>query len=108
MSGASPAPIPMTERVARESVTFAKPFFVEGLGREQPAGTYKVEIVEELIEGLSFLAYRVVSTSIVLPLAGGGAHSYQHVPINSALVRAALRKAENGSRQQLQYSKVRD
>ncbi len=107
MSDASPSSIPTAERVARESVTFAKPFFVEGLGREQPAGTYKVEIVEELIEGLSFLAYRVVSTSIVLPLAGGGAHSYQHVPINSALVRAALRK-DSGGRQPLHYSSVQD
>ena len=66
------APPHVSERVARESVIFAKPFFVEGLGRTQPAGTYDVEIVEELIEGLSFLAYRVVSTSIVLPLPGGG------------------------------------
>lgn len=92
----------MSERFARETVTFAKPFFVEGLGSMQPAGTYKVEIVEELIEGLSFLAYRVVSTSIVLPLPGG-ANSYQHVRINSALVRAALRKADDGGRQPLQY-----
>ncbi len=92
----------MSERVARMSVTFPKPFFVEGLDREQEAGTYKVEIVEELIEGLSFQAYRVVSTSIVLPLSGG-AHSYQLVRINSALVRSALRKAEDGDRQPFQY-----
>ena len=88
----------MPERVARESVTFAKPFFVEGLDRTQAAGTYKVEIVEELIENLSFLAYRVVSTSIELPVAGGGAHSRQVVRINSALVRAALRNGEGGDR----------
>ncbi len=93
----------MSERVARETVTFTKPFYVEGLGCQQPAGTYKVEIVEELIEGLSFLAYRVVSTSIVLPLPGAGANSYQHVRINSALVRAVLRKADDGERQPLQY-----
>lgn len=93
----------MTERVAREKVTFAKPFFVEGLGRDQAAGTYTVEIVEELIEGLSFIAYRIVSTSIVLPLAGGGAHSYQLVRMNSALVRAALRKSEGDTHHPLNY-----
>jgi hypothetical protein len=98
----------MSERIARETVTFTKPFFVEGLDRKQPAGAYDVEIVEELIEGLSFLAYRVVSTSIVLPLAGGGAHSYQHVRINSALVRAALRKADDGERRPLQYVERRN
>jgi hypothetical protein len=98
----------VTERVARETVTFAKPFYVEGLERNQPAGTYPVEIVEELIEGLSFLAYRVVSTSIVLPLKGGGDKSYQHVRINSALVRSVLRKAADGERQPLHYVERRE
>jgi hypothetical protein len=92
----------MSERVARESVTFAKPFFVEGLDRTQGPGTYNVEIVEELIEDLSFLAYRVVATSIELPVPGGGKHSRQLVRINSALVRAALRNGEDGDRK-LQY-----
>jgi hypothetical protein len=88
----------MSERVAREAVTFAKPFFVEGLDRSQPAGTYNVEIVEELIENLSFAAYRVVSTSIEIPVEGGGGHSRQLVRINSALVRAALRNGADGDR----------
>jgi hypothetical protein len=92
----------MSERVARESVTFAKPFFVEGLDRTQGPGTYKVEIVEELIENLSFQAYRVVSTSIELPVQGSGEYSRQLVRINSALVRAALRNGENAKRT-LQY-----
>ena len=92
----------MSERVARESVIFAKPFFVEGLDRTQAPGTYKVEIVEELIENISFQAYRVVSTSIELPVPGSGEHSRQLVRINSALVRAALRTGENAKRT-LQY-----
>src|SRR5687768_17081839 len=83
----------MTERIARESVTFAQPFFLEGFGREQPVGTYEVELVEELIEGLSFLAYRLVSASIVLPLASG-AHSYQLARVEPPLVRAAIRAGE--------------
>jgi hypothetical protein len=84
----------MSERIAREAVTFAAPFFVEGLDREQPAGTYEVETVEEPLEALSFLAYRTVSTSIVLPLPGGGPHSYQLARIDAALVRAAKSQAE--------------
>jgi hypothetical protein len=98
----------MSERVARESVTFAKPFFVEGLNRDHAAGTYEVEIVEEQIEGLSFIAHRVVSTSIRLPIPGGGAHSYRQVRINSALVRAALRKADGGERHPLTYEERGD
>lgn len=83
---------PQSERVARETVAFAAPFYVEGLASEQPAGTYEVETVETLIEGLSFPAYRVASTSIVLPLPGHGRHSHQLARIDASLVRAA--KAE--------------
>ena len=81
---------PSLERSLRESVTFDRPFFVAGADRQQPAGTYTIETIEELIEGLSFLAYRKVSTSIVLPLAGGGAGSYQLVRIDPAVVQAAF------------------
>lgn len=79
----------MGERVSRDIVTFAEPFFVEGLGRDQAAGSYEVVTVEEAIEGLSFLAFCVVSTSIVLPKAGRGPSSYQLVPIAAPVVRAA-------------------
>lgn len=78
------------ERSLRESVTFDRPFFVAGADRQQPAGTYTIETIEELIEGLSFLAYHRVSTSIVLPLPGAGAGSYQLVRIDPAIVQAAL------------------
>jgi hypothetical protein len=80
----------MNERVSRAVVTFARPFFVESLGREQAAGTYEVETVEEQIEGLSFVAYRTVSTSVLLPVAGRGPNSFQLVPIAASVVRATL------------------
>ena len=95
MSDGKPAPYPEGERILRKSVSFAAPFYVEGLEREQPAGTYEVEIVEELIQGLSFLAYRTVSTSIVIP---GGRHSYQVARIDSALVLAAQGDFGKGKR----------
>jgi hypothetical protein len=79
----------MNERVSRAVVTFAQPFFVEGLGRDQPAGTYEVETVEEPIEGLSFLAYRAVSTSIVIPRPGGGRYGCQLARIAASVVQAA-------------------
>ncbi len=79
----------MTERIARERMTFSEPFFVDGLGRKLPAGTYDIEIVEELIEGLSFLAYRVASTSILLPLRPGAPRSYEIARIDPNVVRAA-------------------
>ena len=55
-------------RTTRESITFDHPFSLTAVDKLQPAGTYAVDIDEELIEGLSFLAYRRVATTIYLPL----------------------------------------
>jgi hypothetical protein len=57
----------MSIRTARTTVAFARPFAVIGLDDLQPAGTYTVETDEELIDGLSFPAYRRIATSIFLP-----------------------------------------
>jgi hypothetical protein len=57
----------MTERITRRSVTFLHPFTLVGVDGVQPAGTYTVETVEEPLDNLSFIAYRRVSTTIVLP-----------------------------------------
>lgn len=59
-------------RTSRESVTFARPFALRGVEGVQPAGTYVVETEEELIEGLSFPAYRRVETVVFLPSRPGG------------------------------------
>jgi hypothetical protein len=98
LSDRKPAAFPESERIVRKSVSFAAPFYVEGVEREQPAGTYEIEVVEELIQGLSFLAYRTVSTSIVLPLPGRGRHSYQVARIDPSLVLAAQGGAGKGRR----------
>jgi hypothetical protein len=50
-------------RTTRESITFDHPFSLAAVDKLQPAGTYAVDIDEELIEGLSFLAYRRVATN---------------------------------------------
>ena len=57
----------MSIRTTRETVAFARPFTVIGLDEFQPAGTYTVETDEELIDGVSFPAYRRIGTSIFLP-----------------------------------------
>ncbi len=83
----------MTLRTSRRSVTFRSPFSMRGVDGVQPAGTYTVESEEELLEQLSFTAYRRVSTSIVLPL--GGANSYQLLKVDPADLEAAeLRDAQ--------------
>jgi len=52
----------MDQRTTRHTLTFSKPFTIEGVERQQPAGTYQVECDEEAIDGISFVAYRRVAT----------------------------------------------
>ena len=52
-----------------------------------------MELVEDLLEGLSFSAYRLISASVVIPLQPGS-HSYQLASILPSLVREALADAE--------------
>ena len=61
----------MTERTTRTTVSFARPFLLEGYDQELPAGKYVVETGEELIQGLSFPAYRRVSTTLHVDLLPG-------------------------------------
>jgi len=54
--------ISVTTRTTKSTVTFQAPFFMPGLSGEQAAGTYDIEIDEELIEGIERTAYRRVAT----------------------------------------------
>jgi hypothetical protein len=63
----------VTTRTQSKTVTFAHPFSLKGVDRMLPPGAYRVVTDEELIEGLSFPAYRRVATMIFLsasPRAG--------------------------------------
>lgn len=66
----------------RKSVTFLHPFSLAGIDEKLEAGTYDVETCEELIEGLSFIAYRRVSTTIVIPVNGYGHAARQMLAID--------------------------
>jgi hypothetical protein len=67
-------------RTTRETVTFDCPFSLTAVDEVQPAGTYTIEVDEELIEGLSFLAYRRVATTIYLPLRHGSVQAIRVDP----------------------------
>lgn len=47
-------------------MTFQLPFVLDGYDRELPAGHYELETDEELIEGLSFPAYRRVAAHLYI------------------------------------------
>jgi hypothetical protein len=63
----------MTIRSRRETVTFKHPFRIRGIDRLLPAGSYEVITDEEMIEGLSFAAFRRVATMIRVPAETGRA-----------------------------------
>ena len=56
----------MSNRLTTRTVTFSKPFLLDEVNRELPAVSYQVETEEETLDGVSFLAYRRVSTSILV------------------------------------------
>src|SRR5881392_1908374 len=62
----------MTMRSRRETITFKHPFRIKGIDRLLPAGAYEVITDEEMIEGLSFAAFRRVATMIMVPGAPRG------------------------------------
>jgi hypothetical protein len=80
------------ERTTRKSVTFLHPFSLAGIDEKLEAGTYIVETLEELIEGLSFIAYRRVSTTIVTAGTGYGPGARQVVAIDPGDLEAAQKE----------------
>ena len=79
----------MHERTTRKSVTFLHPFSLAGVDEKLEAGTYVVETLEEAIEGLSFIAFRRVSTTIEIAAKGYGQAARQFVAIDPRDLEAA-------------------
>jgi hypothetical protein len=79
----------MTVRTSHKSVTFTRPFSLSGIDEVQSAGTYTVETSEELLQGLSFPAYRRIETLIFLPARPGGAFVERVVNIDPLELEAA-------------------
>ncbi|MBN8940804.1 MAG: hypothetical protein J0H01_14990 [Rhizobiales bacterium] len=74
----------MTIRTTSETFTFTKPFKLNAIDEIQPSGQYIVDTDEELIEGISRLAYRRVATRLHLPAIATSQATTQHVPIDRA------------------------
>jgi len=63
----------MTTRTTTKNVTFRRPFYLKGIDRSLPPADYRVVTDEEVIDGLSFTAYRRVSTVIFVLAESGSA-----------------------------------
>jgi len=77
----------MLRRSHDRTWTFNKAFLLNGVDRMLPAGSYRVVTDEELIEGLSFPAYRRIATMMFVP--GPSGLSLEMVTIDPAELQAA-------------------
>ena len=85
----------MTMRSTRSTVTFSNPFTLPGYPGNLPAGDYEVLIEEELLQGLSFEAYRRTATYVTVHGKSVRAgHSELRVTTESDLQEALRRDAD--------------
>lgn len=82
----------MTQRTSRKTVTFGRDFVVGDFDEVLPAGDYVVETEEELLEGLSFPAYRRILTLLHLRTAPGRTGLGATLTIDPAALEAALER----------------
>ncbi len=82
----------MTERIVRKNITFDHPFLLAGVQGAQPPGVYEIETVEEQLDGLSFVAYRRLSTTIELRADRRSSQSRQVTMIDPIDLVAALER----------------
>jgi len=85
----------MTIRTSQRTIRFDHPFLLTGMDALQPAGAYLLETEEELIQELSFPAYRRIATRLFLPVAPGSSILDEVVNIDPLELEAVQ---ENDSR----------
>ena len=61
----------MTIRTSEKTVIFERPFILSGFDQLLQAGAYRVQTDEELMEGISFPAYRRVATLLHIETVPG-------------------------------------
>lgn len=77
-------------RTVTMQITFGRPFQLPGIDEVQPAGTYTIETEEELLQALSFVAWRRLYTVIRLPRRAGGPMIDQAVTIDPDTFEAVI------------------
>jgi len=82
----------MTIRTSKKTVTFNKSFVLGGFDELLPAGAYSVETDEELLQGVSFPAYRRILTLIHLHAKSGNPVLTRTLPIDPKELEAALKR----------------
>ena len=86
----------MAERFTHQTVTFTQPFSIAGVEGKFPPGNFEIEVTEEELPGLSFIAYRRRSTTIRLPGLRAGSPYWQVVEIEPSDLATSLARDEGG------------
>ena len=88
----------MITRTSSRKVTFTHPFRLTAFDTDQPAGTYEVTTEEEILDSVTMLACRRLSTQIELRHRGGNSAITEVVSIEPEELEAALaRDADTAS-----------
>jgi len=82
----------MNTRSTKTSVTFVNPFSLPGYVGVLPAGEYEVLVEEELLQGLSFEAWRRTSTFLTVRGRGNRAGRTELRAISDRDLKAALNR----------------
>ena len=77
-------------RSTETTVTFRRPFALAAIDGVQPAGTYRLVEEQEEIPGLSFVAFRRISTLLHVPANPAPGETCQVVPVLPDELAAAL------------------
>ena len=80
------------ERTTETEITFARPFALSSLVVPLEAGTYRLIVEEEEIEGLSFSAFRRTNTQLEIPAITTCAGARQRLRVSMQEIEAALAK----------------
>jgi hypothetical protein len=81
----------MTTRTTQTVVFFSSSFLLPGFDSPQPAGDYRVDYDEEMIDDISRIAWRRVGAFIHLPAIGKDRMTRQMVPVEPAKLDAVLK-----------------
>lgn len=82
----------MKQRTIKSTITFDHCFRLGDLDEIFPAGSYEMETDEDLLEGLSFQAFRRTVSRIFIPVRSGGQGLLRTVTIDPHAVDTALRR----------------
>ncbi|GGF80942.1 hypothetical protein GCM10011402_36930 [Paracoccus acridae] len=82
----------MFTRTSTSVVEFKHAFVVPGSDKEFPPGRYEVLVEEELLEGLSFAAYRETGAYLLVYGKGHNSGPTEMRPTSSAYLSLALKR----------------